>query len=486
MSARGEVYKGWAGPISLAVGASYRQESIFQVVQDTANQASIHDVGTAAAPLEGEYHPCSVNPLVNGPLGLRGVNTPDCANTVAHQFSKVSNIQGQAKVWEAFGETLIPLFDNGRGASATLDLSGRWADYSGSGTIWAYKAGLDVAIVDGLRLRGTYSRDVRAGNLSERFDKTGGVGNVLDPRTAAENPAWGGQTYQVTIFSGGNVNIEPEKADTFTVGAVVQPKIFPGFSMSVDWYLVEIADAIATVGTNEVARRCFQDDEPQFCDLVTTDPAQDGKIILVGNQYVNVAQSTVQGIDAEFDYTTDIALVGGDEQLSGRVFLSWLLDRSDTGATGVVTRFDGLTGIAPDTGALGLFPGFKGTGNLTYNNGPFSMFLQGRYIGGGKNAWLIGTSNASPGNIADNEVPSVFYLDTRVSYDFADRRPFGRGLGFDHQPARHRSAEDGHVLDVHRRGDAVQRQRLRRARAALHRGSQVPHVKGAASAGRDG
>jgi outer membrane receptor protein involved in Fe transport len=405
VSARGEVYKGWAGPISLAVGASYREESIYQVVQDTANQSSNHD---------GAVHPVRCS---DPSIGLLGVNPPDCANTVAHQFSKVSNIQGEADVWEAFGETLIPLFDNGRGASATLDLSARWADYSGSGTIWAYKGGLDVSIVDGLRLRGTYSRDVRAGNLSERFDKTGGVGNVLDPRSAEENPAWGGQTYQVTVFSGGNINIEPEKADTYTAGVVLQPKIFPGFSASFDWYLVEIADAIATVGTNEVARRCFEDDEQQFCDLVTIDPAQDGKIILVGNQYVNVAQSTVQGVDVEFDYTTDIALIGGDEQLSSRVFLSWLLDRSDTGATGVVTRFDGLTGIAPDTGALGLFPGFKATGNINYDNGPFSMFLQGRYIGGGKNAWLIGTSNASPGNIADNSVPAVFYLDTRLSYE---------------------------------------------------------------------
>jgi outer membrane receptor protein involved in Fe transport len=275
-------------------------------------------------------------------------------------------------------------------------------------------------VVDGLRLRGTYSRDVRAGNLSERFDKTGGVGNVLDPRTPAENPTWGGQTYQTTVFSGGNLNIEPEKADTYTAGVVVQPKILPGFSASVDWYLVNIADAIATVGTNEVARRCFQDEEPQFCDLVTIDPAQDGKIILVGNQYVNVAESRVQGVDAEFGYRSDVSLFGGDEQLGARIFLSWLLDRSDVGATGTVTRFDGLTGLAPDTGAQGQFPKLKVTGNVNYRNGPFSAFLQGRLIGHGTRTFLFGQNPAVEGvNIADNSVPAVFYADLRLSYDLS-------------------------------------------------------------------
>lgn len=408
VSAHGDVFEGWAGPISLALGASYRQESIYQVVQDTANRQSNFD---------GAYHPCSLATAAS--LGLRGLSPPDCNNTVAFQFSKVSNIQGEADVKEAFAETLIPLFGDGSDLSATLDLSGRWADYSGSGTIWAYKGGLDVSLIGGLRLRGTYSRDVRAGNLSERFDKTGGSGNVTDPRTAAQNATYGGTTYLVTIFSGGNPNIKPEKADTYTAGIVFQPDFLPGFSTSVDWYKVSIADAIATVGTNEVARRCFQDNEQQFCDLVTTDASQGGKIILVGNQFVNVAQSRVEGIDAEIGYRSTVGLFGGDERLSARAFLTWLLDRSDVGATGTVTRFDGLTGLAPDTGAQGLFPKFKATGNLTYSNGPFSAFFQGRLIGHGKRTYLIaGAEAVEGGNIADNSVPSVFYADMRLGYEF--------------------------------------------------------------------
>jgi outer membrane receptor protein involved in Fe transport len=313
--------------------------------------------------------------------------------------------------------------------------AGRYAHYSGAGTIWAYKFGMDANLIDGIRIRATYSRDVRAGNLSERFDKTGGAGNVLDTRISAAdiaacqalmNPALVcTNTYNVTIFSGGNPAIQPEEADTFTAGVVFQPSFIPGFSASVDWYKVSIQDAIATVGTNEVARRCLQDLEQQFCDLITYDPVANtdaggyDKIILVGNQFVNVAKSRVEGVDFELGYRTGLDLFGGDESLSLRAFATYLIDRSDVGATGVTTRFDGLTGLAPDTGAAGFFPRFKATGNVTYNNGPFRAFLQGRLIGEGSRTYRIGAANAVTGtNIADNHVPKVFYLDGRLSYDF--------------------------------------------------------------------
>ena len=421
ISARGDLFDNWAGTVSMALGASWRKESIYQVVQDQANQQSNHD---------GAYHPCSLATAAT--LGLRGLSAPDCNNTVAHQFSKVSNIQGKTTVKEAFGEVLFPLVrDLPWMQSAVLNVAGRWADYSGAGTIWAYKGGLDLQITDEFRVRGTYSRDVRAGNLSERFDKTGGAGNVLDTRiTAADTAACQiatpalncTNTYNVTIFSGGNPNIQPEEADTFTAGVVIQPTSMPGFSASVDWFQVKIDDAIATVGTNEVARRCLQDQEQLFCDLITfegtTDAGAYPKMILVGNQFVNVAQSRVEGIDVELGYRSNLSLFGGDEAISTRLFGTVLIDRSDIGATGAETRFSGLTGLAPDTGGPGQFPTFKATGNLTYSNGPFRAFFQGRLIGSGRRAHRIGGANAVEGlNIADNSVPAVFYLDTRLSYE---------------------------------------------------------------------
>ena len=397
----GTAFDNWAGPVSFAFGGSYRKESIYQIVRDTTNKSSNHD-----APSKGGFTPVKCN---DASIGLRGVSAPDCGNTVGIQFSKVSNIQGSTTVKEAFAETLFPLIsDESWMKAATLNAAGRWANYSGAGDIWAYKVGLDLAFSDAIRVRGTYSRDVRAGNLSERFDKTGGAATVDDPRTSAQ------ESISVTIFSGGNPNIKPEKADTYTAGIVFQPGFLPGFSASVDWYKVSIKDAIGRVGTAEVLRRCLMDKDPQFCDLVTL---VNDVPSLIGDQFVNVAKSAVEGVDAEMSYRTNIKVFGGDESIMTRVFASWLLDRSDTGATGTVTRFDGLTGLAPDTGAQGIFPSFKATGNISYRNGGFTAFFNGRYIGKGKRTHLISSVAAQEGvNIAENDVPAVFYLDTRLSY----------------------------------------------------------------------
>src|SRR5690606_17642894 len=145
---------------------------------------------------------------------------------------------GAADVWEAFAETLIPLV-NSTGFTANINAAVRWADYSGSGTIWAYKAGAEIGIADMIRLRGTYSRDVRAANSSERFDKTGGTATIDDPRTPAV------EALKVTRYSGGNPNVSPEKADTFTLGAVCQPEPFPGLSLAIDWHKIQINGAIS-------------------------------------------------------------------------------------------------------------------------------------------------------------------------------------------------------------------------------------------------
>ncbi len=416
LSFAGNVFDLPAGPVSLALGASYRKDSIYQVNRDQANQPSDHENG----------HPV----LCSGESpGLRGVSG-DCNNTVATQYSKVSNIQGGADVKELFAETLIPLFDTDTGQRANLNLAGRWADYEGSGSIWSYKGSLDFQVVDGVRLRGTYSRDVRAANLNERFNKTGGLGTVTDPRISQADidacilndpNAACSTSYNVTTFSGGNPNVNPEEADTFTAGIVLQPTALPGFSLSVDWFNVDLDGAIGQVGLSEVARRCYEDQDPLFCNLITessTEVTAAGGyplMQLVGDQYVNVEKSKVEGIDVEVGYNTSVNLLGGgDEFLSIRGFGTWLLERSNTGAATPAnnfdpqpTRFDGF----------GSFPKFRGTGFINYTNGPFNTVFTGRLIGS-SDVQNPATAGAAGVTRVDNDIPSVFYLDARFNYDF--------------------------------------------------------------------
>ena len=414
VSASGDLIDLWAGPLAGAFGGSYRRDHILQLVEDVTNPTSNH---TAFPAGYTGFRPVRCN---DAALGLRGVNGGDCANSVGNQFSKVSNIKGTAEVWEGFGELLLPLYDS-EDFTAVTNAAVRWADYSGSGSIWAYKGGLELGFIDSaIRLRGTYSRDVRAGNLSERFDKTGGAATIDDPRTTTVV-----ETIGVTRFSGGNPAIRPEEADTWTAGVVFRPAFLPGFSMSVDYYNIQIAGAISQVGTQSVVDRCFKEQAQEFCDLISMDtgtatPSSTGSFVLVGDVFVNVAQAAVEGLDFELSYNSDVTLLGGDESIGARVLGSWLMTRSETTAPtpaapgGVTTNFAGATGSLP-------YADLKATASLNYRNGGFSALVQARYIDDGfQNACgEVGRCSVASTVIYEgNRVESVTYVDLRLGYDF--------------------------------------------------------------------
>jgi outer membrane receptor protein involved in Fe transport len=407
LSMNGEVYKGWgAGPITGAFGATYRHEHIFQWVQDATNIPSDMDHG----------HPVLCNSDAAAiAAGLRGVSQPDCTNTVGIQFSKVSNILGTIRVGEFFAETAVPLLaDKPFAKLVKVDLAARWANYSGSGSIWAYKGGADWQVIDGLKLRGTYSRDVRAANLSERFDKTGGVASITDPLFPSQGAV------SITTYSGGNPNVRPEKADTFTGGVVMQPKWTPGLQVSVDAYNIKIQDAIGQLGAQNVVNQCNQG-ATALCALVTRD-AVTNQLILVGNTYVNINQAMVRGVDFEADYRTDLHLLGhGAESLTTRFLGSLLLENSQINNGAAKIDRSGQVGIQQSDGVPYALPRFKFTLNATYANGPFTAFVQGRFISSGtfENALKVGK------DIERNSVPAVFYTDLRLSYKIGPTEFYG-------------------------------------------------------------
>ncbi len=406
VSGAGDIVDLWAGPLAGAFGGSYRRDHILQLVQDVTNPASNHDT----------FRPVRCN---DATLALRGVNGADCANSVGNQFSKVSNIRGTSQVWEAFGELLLPLVDTDS-FSAVANGAVRWADYSGSGSVWAYKGGLELGFLnDAIRLRGTYSRDVRAGNLSERFDKTGGVATIDDPRTTSVVEA-----QNVTRFSGGNPLVRPEAADTWTAGIVFQPDFLPGLSMSLDYYNIQITDAISQVGTQAVVNRCFNEDAQEFCDLITLDsgaatPSSTGAIILVGDVFVNVAESAVEGVDFEASYSSDLSLFGGDESIGTRFFASWLMERSETNANGLTSDFAGQVGATQGSQVYLPYADFKATGSITYRNGGLSAMVQARHTGAGfHDACAVAGRCPTLVYLEDNTVEAVTYFDVRLGYEF--------------------------------------------------------------------
>lgn len=392
LSASGEVAKGWgAGPIATALGIAWRREGIEQIVYDPSNPASDPGFFPAADP------------------ALRGVSQNIATRSSAIQNSTVPNIYGHYDVKEAFTEWQVPLLSDVPFArQLNLLASGRYADYEGSGGIWAWKYGLDWQVIPDVRLRGTVSRDVRAATLSERFDQTGGIGSVNpDPNF----PNDGAQTF--TIRSGGNPGLAPEKADTRTFGVIYQPGWLEGFSASVDYWDIDIAGAIGTLGLQRIVDDCARGAQ-DMCALIRRDPATQ-RLTQVINVSQNIAAAAGRGVDVEMSYRRSLRLFGsGRETLGLRAFYSRLMENSTTSdPSNPSTRVN----IAGQTG-VGVLPKDSATANLSYTNGPFNLFLQGRYIGPGVYNVRFNLPTAARPDIDDNSIGSMVYTDLTLGYSW--------------------------------------------------------------------
>jgi len=246
-----------ADPVAFAVGGEYRKYTARQGADSLAR---------------------------SGDLGGAGGATP--------------NISGGYDVYEAFGEIIVPLVsEKPFFHSLTVEGGIRYSDYKvdapGNPTYntTTFKAGGTWEPVDGIGIRGNFARAVRAPNIGELFSpvNTGLTNLGVDPcatlTTAGAvlpgRPATGPtgelravclaqganlgninsipqpNAGQVNSTGGGNVNIKPEKSDSYTVGVILQPAALPGFSASIDYYNIKVTGAISSPTPGDVIAACF-------------------------------------------------------------------------------------------------------------------------------------------------------------------------------------------------------------------------------------
>jgi outer membrane receptor protein involved in Fe transport len=417
----GDLFEGWgAGAIGSAFGLSYRKDTLDQRTLDPSDEfpalpdgTLLSTLGIAPASLRGIVPQGESGgvPGYNGIPGLRFVPTgfKGDSNSSSVLFSSLRAIAGGYTVKEAFSEFRIPLLKDAAWAKALeLSAAGRWASYSGSGSIWAWKGGASWAVNDQLRFRATESRDVRAATLQERFDQTRGGVNVQDPLN-------GNVTVTTASFSGGNPDVNPEKADTTTVGVVFRPSFIQNFEASLDWYRIDIADAIGQLTSQNVVTACANGDLSQCQYVHRRDGAPTGVIERVDNLFINLAKQKISGIDVETSWRHNLNLIGGGpESVTWHLYGTYLDHNSIQNKGGPVDERVGQVGPGLGTGAL---PRYKFASSVSYRNGPYQVFVLGSYIGHGTLDRLrVESTTNIPNSIDNNSVPSTFYTDLNLGY----------------------------------------------------------------------
>ena len=365
------------------------------------------------------------------------------ANTIAG-FNGAPPLEGTTDQYSVYGELAIPVLEGLPFAqSVNLDLAGRVSDYSSSGTEYNYKIGGDWAVNDLLRFRGNFNTANRAPNIGELFATPGeGFPSGQDPcsdafRTNAANagldfasiaarctatgvpaanlftPTLDAVSGQVRGLFGGNPNLEVETAETITIGAVISPDLFDGFTASIDYFDIEVENAISTLGINTVLNGCYVGDNggpgSAFCNLVSRRP--DGTINFVSLTSTNIAGFGVEGIDLAFQANTNTDFLF--DGALGDFFVNYLgtieLERSsqanpDASVIDCVGRFGDFCGEpTPEYGHYATFG---------LSQDAFSARLVWQYIGSvEEGADVDGVNDPSLQGFVVNDIGDRSYFD---------------------------------------------------------------------------
>ena len=401
---------------------------------------------------------------------------PDAAlqsgDVISFSSGKIPPIKGTVSAKEAYGELSVPILENLPAIKKLTAGAGyRYSDYNTSGGVSSYRFDGNWEVFSALRIRGGYSRAVRSPSVQELFAPTVqsspsigtpgavGQGDPCDIRSAYRTGSAASSVRSLCLaqgvpsniidsytfnaaqlteggVGGGNRNLKPEKADTYTVGAVLSPRFntpwVSNFSLSGDFYTIRLNQAVGVISGSTVIQRCYNiggfnpsyTTSNVYCGLFGRSSTT-GQINSIALYNLNLGVVKTSGIDVTADWTIklDDAGVPGGGSLRVNASVNRLLHfkvQTLPGETAVDYR--GTAGYSDQT-SVKVLPKWKATGNLIYGNGPASIGLQYRYIGS-----VIDSSVVTASSTAGFEYKASSYFDLNLAVKASERMDFRLGV----------------------------------------------------------
>ncbi|OJU18986.1 MAG: TonB-dependent receptor [Sphingomonas sp. 66-10] len=379
----------------------------------------------------------------------RGVDNPDAiANAPSLYLNNAlytkttaqtrTATRGSYDLHEVYGELSVPVLkDSPVGKSLDLSLAGRYSRYSTVGGKATFKGGLGYRPVEGVLLRGTYAQGFRAPSILELYQGArqtsfqgsdpcngGAAANAGKPGCVGVPAGYNQANYNLNgLIPGvisGNRNLRPETSDSISAGVALTP--FHGLSITVDYYNIEIKNAIASQSPTQIMQLCAQR-AGVFCELVQRD-ASTGAIINLLQGAQNLNSIKTDGVDAtvRYDFTTGVGRFGAVVDASWLGSFRTVSPDPSTGGTIV----DDRAGKGDQPRAT--YPRWKGQASLNWDGEGANATLRARYIGST-------TDVVNP--VKDARTKAVTYIDAEVGFDVGEGRTrFGIGVNnlFDTQP----------------------------------------------------
>lgn len=242
---------------------------------------------------------------------------------------------GEYNVDEFYAEVVIPVLSDIPGIKQ-FDLTGavRFSDYSTFGNETTPKVGFRWQVTDDILVRGTYAEGLRAPGIGElfgtasRFDSvltdpcsdflnSGVSQQVIDNCIALGVPADGSfeqPNGQISVVTGGNIELEPETADSYTAGIVYSPSWAENLSWAsrldfeFTYYRHELDGAIQAIDAQTQLNACVASLDPNFCGGIGR--AFTGGINNFQNRLTNIGGIETDGFDFKINYSSPETSIG--------------------------------------------------------------------------------------------------------------------------------------------------------------------------------
>ena len=404
------------------------------------------------------------------------VDTAFATGDLTGQGGATLPLAGSFDVIEFFAETQIPIIQDGFIDLLEINAGYRRSHYETSAdrtyNTDTFKIGAELAPVPDIRFRAVYNQAVRAPNIQELF-RTAAVGlsGSNDPcagftitatnygclaqgltvgQGVTPNPAG-----QYNGLLGGNADLQPETAKTWTAGVVLQPSFIPGLSLTVDYFNIEVDDAIRTFGVDAVLNNCVTNASatftPESCALINRDAA--GSLWLTPNGFTvdlpnNVGRLQTSGIEVAGRYSAPVSFGTISFSMNGTYLDSYEVENGLTNADGSQVSYDcaGLYGPTCSVGgtsdAGAPLPRWRHKARVSLNtDSGIGGSIQWRHVGKVTAETVSSFAALNPGGLTDHagpgtRIPSFNYIDAVLSFDLQETFQFRLGVNnlFDKEP----------------------------------------------------
>jgi outer membrane receptor protein involved in Fe transport len=377
--------------------------------------------------------------------------TPDQAelsNDMSGFGGAAVSVNNALSVSEGYVEVRAPIVqDRDWFHDLSLNSGYRYSAYSTGINANTFKGGGEWAPTTDFRFRGGFNRAVRAPNIIELYTPQ----SVTNTSVVSEDPCAAGAAHpaslaaclntgataanygripqcpanQCAVLQGGNPDLQPETADTYTVGGVFTPRFIPGLQASIDYYHIDLTNIISNIPLGVSLNNCLAGNLT-YCKNIIRNPVNGilfGNTVGAGGYFVgtnvNVASEIVQGLDIQGSYRLPLSRFGHDDwgslsfTLNGSVNMGW----QHTPLPGAKT-YDCQGLFGPQ--CQGVYPEWRHNLRMTWS-APHNVdaSITWRYIGGAEyeadsSQPTIGGSK-TPDPLA-HTIPAVNYMDVAVSW----------------------------------------------------------------------